>query len=187
MSLSFFAIPACGPAAAETELNHLRAASRVLAVERHFVANDEALFWAVGVRIASGHDHLPEALKADQGSARRVDYREVLSEADLGVFAKVRELRRSIAESEGVLQYAVFTREVPRQPQREPGISLCPELDGGNGMDLPKTMDQTRRPAGTDCRAGEPQGARGAGRRPRWMPAPTAPRVADSAYRPAAR
>ncbi|MER2533975.1 MAG: hypothetical protein ABTQ31_02290 [Rhizobiaceae bacterium] len=76
MSLHFFAIPACGPAAAEAELNHLLAANRVLAVERHFVANDEALFWAVCVPIASGHDPLPEALKADQGSARRVDYRE---------------------------------------------------------------------------------------------------------------
>lgn len=81
-------------------------------------------------------------------------------------------------------------REAARQPQRErqrPGVSLCPELDGANGMDFPKTMDQTRRPAGTDCRADEPQGARGAGRRPRWMPAPTALRVADFAYHPAAR
>jgi hypothetical protein len=77
-------------------------------------------------------------------------------------------------------------REAPRQPQRELGVSLCPELDGANGMDLPRTMDQTRRPAGTACRAGEPQGARGAGRRERPMPAPTAPRVAASVcHRPA--
>ena len=117
MSLRFFAIPACDPLAAEAELNHLLATSRVLSVERHFVANGEASFWAVCVRIAGGPGPLPEALKADQRTS----------------------------------------------------------------------MDQTRRPAGTVCRAGEPQGARGAGRRPRRMPAPTAPRVADSAYRPAAR
>ncbi len=77
MSLRFFAIPACDPAAAEAELNHLLAASRVLTVERHFVANGEASFWAVCVRIASGPGPLPDPLKADQGSARRVDYREV--------------------------------------------------------------------------------------------------------------
>ena len=111
MSLHFFAIPACDPAAAEAELNRLLAASRVLAVERHFVANGEASFWAVCVRIASAPGTLPEALKAEAGSARRVDYREVLNEADFAVFAKLRELRKSIAEAEGVPQYAVFTNE----------------------------------------------------------------------------
>lgn len=105
MYLRFLAIPACDPLAAEAELNHL------LAVERHFVANGEASFWVVCVRIAGGPGPLPEALKADQGSARRVDYREVLSEADFAVFARLRELRKSIAEAEGVPQYAVFTNE----------------------------------------------------------------------------
>ena len=111
MTLRFFAIPACDPAGAETELNHLLAASRVLTIERHFVANGEASFWAVCVRIASGPGPLPEALKADQAGARRVDYREVLSEADFAVFARLRELRKSIADAEGVPPYAVFTNE----------------------------------------------------------------------------
>jgi superfamily II DNA helicase RecQ len=35
----------------------------------------------------------------------------VLSEADFAVFAKLRELRKSIAEAEGVPPYAVFTNE----------------------------------------------------------------------------
>ena len=111
MTLRFFAIPACDPVAAEAELNQLLAASRVLTIDRHFVACGESSFWAVCVRIASGPGPLPEALKADQGSARRVDYREVLSEADFAVFARLRELRKSIAEAEGVPPYAVFTNE----------------------------------------------------------------------------
>ncbi len=69
--------------------------------------------------------------------------------------------------------------EAPRQPQRQTGLSLFPELDGAKGMDLPKTMDQTRHPAGVAGHDGELQGARGAGRRTWRMPAPTAPRVAD--------
>ncbi len=125
------------------------------------------------------------------GCWRRTNLR--YSEAGMSVTVKEshpRRARRLVEQRGQEASLRLPQREAPRQPQREPqrpGVSLCPELDGANGMDLPKTMDQTRRPAGTDCRAGEPQGARGAGRRSRWMPAPTAPRVADSAYRPAAR
>jgi hypothetical protein len=79
MTQRFFAIPACDPVAAEAELNQLLTASRVLIVERHCVASGEASFRAVCVRIASGPGPLPQALKADQAGARRVDYREVLS------------------------------------------------------------------------------------------------------------
>ena len=156
MTLRFFAIPACDPAVAEAELNQLLAASRVLAVERHFVASGEASFWAVCVRIASGPGALPDALKADQGSARRVDYREVLSEADFAVFARLRELRKSIADAEGVPQYAVFaneqlasmvrgkvkTLEDPRGVFRRPGAArrdsqssrATPGADAGRGL-----------------------------------------------------
>ncbi len=111
MICRFFTIPACDSAAAEEDLNRLLAASRVLGVERHFVADGEASFWAVCVRLASGPGALPEALKAEQGSTRRVDYREVLSESDFAVFAKLRELRKHIAETEGLPPYAVFTNE----------------------------------------------------------------------------
>jgi superfamily II DNA helicase RecQ len=157
MICRFFTIPACDSAAAEEDLNRLLAASRVLGVERHFVADGEASFWAVCVRLAGGPGALPEALKAEQASARRVDYREVLSEDDFAVFAKLRELRKQIAETEGVPPYAVFTN------------------------------DLARRPAVTASRLGDPQGARSAGRRERRMPKPTALRVAASAGRPAAR
>ncbi len=117
MTYRFFAIPAFNPAFAEAELNHLLAASRVLNVERHFVADGEASFWAICLSLAPGPGALPDGLKA--------------------------------------------------------------ELLRAKGLDLPKTMDQTRHPAGAACRGGELQGARGAGRRTARMPAPTAPRVAD--------
>lgn len=103
MTYRFFVIPAFDPAAAEAELNQVLAASRVLSVERQFVANGEASFWA-----------------------------------------------------------------------------LCVSLAGAAGMDVPKTMDQTRHPAGAACRGGELQGARSAGRRNGQQPTPTALRAADS-------
>jgi superfamily II DNA helicase RecQ len=44
-------------------------------------------------------------------SKSRVDYRDVLNENDFAVFAKLRSLRKRIAEQEGVPVYAVFTNE----------------------------------------------------------------------------
>jgi hypothetical protein len=184
MTLRFFAIPTCDPAAAEAELDYLLAASQVLAVERHFVTNGEASFGAVCVRIASGPGSL--AGSAEGRSEKRLPGRSSRGAQR----SHPRRVRRLMEQRGQKASLRLPQREAPRQPQRErqpPGVSLCPELDGANGMDLPKTMDQTRRPTGTGCRAGEPQDARGAGRRQRWMPAPTALRVADFAYHPAAR
>ncbi len=111
MSYRFFASPAFNPASAEAELNQLLAARRVLNVERHFVVDGEESFWAICVSLAPGPGALPDGLKADQGSARRIDYREVLNEADFAVFAELRSLRKTIADAEGVAQYAEFTNE----------------------------------------------------------------------------
>jgi superfamily II DNA helicase RecQ len=43
--------------------------------------------------------------------ARRIDYRERLSEADFAIYAKLRSLRKSIAERDGLPAYALFTNE----------------------------------------------------------------------------
>ena len=41
----------------------------------------------------------------------KVDYKEVLSEADFAVFSRLRVLRKEVAEREGLPVYAVFTNE----------------------------------------------------------------------------
>lgn len=108
MQLRFFAIPARDPAVAEAELNRVLAAGRVAGLERQFVAAGAESFWAVCVSVAEGPGALPAAVKA---GGRKPDYREVLNEADFAVFARLRALRKSIAEAEGVPPYAVFTNE----------------------------------------------------------------------------
>ena len=41
----------------------------------------------------------------------RTDYREVLNAEDFAVFAKLREIRKAIAQAEGVPVYTIFTNE----------------------------------------------------------------------------
>lgn len=51
----------------------------------------------------------PSATKTE--SAKKVDYREVLNDADFAVYAELRELRKKLAEDAGLPVFAVFTNE----------------------------------------------------------------------------
>ena len=44
-------------------------------------------------------------------SKGKIDYREVLNEQDFAVFARLRTLRKELADGEGIPAYAVFTNE----------------------------------------------------------------------------
>lgn len=46
-----------------------------------------------------------------QSGKKSIDYREVLSAEDFAVYAKLRDLRKQLAERDGVPPYAVFTNE----------------------------------------------------------------------------
>jgi len=89
--------------AAQAELNAFLAQHRVVSVEKQWLNAGVESHWAVCVSVAEGSGPLPEAGK--------VDYREVLDEADFAVFAELRVLRKTLAEAEGVPPYAVFTNE----------------------------------------------------------------------------
>ncbi len=114
----YFFVPARQPEAAQEALNQLTGQSRVLAVTHHFVADGAQSGWAVCVETIAGPGPLPASLKAasSAGSASRdklgaVDYKQVLSERDFGLFAALRDLRKQLALAEGVPPYAVFNNE----------------------------------------------------------------------------
>lgn len=61
-------------------------------------------------------EYLDGANNADSvgrhGSIRtKTDYKEILSESDFAIFAKPREIRKVIAQSEAVPVYTIFTNE----------------------------------------------------------------------------
>jgi len=109
MELQFFRIPAREPGEFVEELNRFLRGHRVLMVQRELVREEGGAYWAVCV------EYLPAAPAAGKGAVAagkpKVDYREVLSEADFAVFSRLRELRKQVAEQEAVPVYAVFTNE----------------------------------------------------------------------------
>lgn len=105
MKMEFFAVPALDSRGAGEDLNRFLAAHRVLAVDRHLVSEAQGAYWAICISYDDRQDDGAPVKRA------KIDYKEVLSEPDFAVFARLRVLRKEIAEREGVPPYALFTNE----------------------------------------------------------------------------
>jgi superfamily II DNA helicase RecQ len=107
VKLRFFAVPMLDGDEESHELNRFLATSRVLHVERHFVSDGPRSAWAICVSYLDRGGRPAH----EQGQGKRVDYREILSESDFAVYAKLRSLRKSMAENDGLPAYTLFTNE----------------------------------------------------------------------------
>ncbi len=106
MAFEFFTVPIQDGGPAEQELNAFLRSRKVLSVDRRWVEQGASSFWSFCV------DYLENAAQTSAGSARgKVDYKEVLSPEEFAVFAKLRELRKEIAQAEAVPVYTIFTNE----------------------------------------------------------------------------
>jgi superfamily II DNA helicase RecQ len=110
MQLRFFTIPVLGGEAGAEELNAFLTGQRILSLDRQLVQAGTASVWAVCVAYEPAGEGRPQSMAA-VGRRGKVDYREVLNEADFAVYAGLRTLRKEIADAEGVPAYALFTNE----------------------------------------------------------------------------
>lgn len=109
MQLKVFAVPAQGGEEAVEEMNRFLRAHRVLSIEKRLVEQGGA-YWSFCVEYLERGGEGGGPGTADRAK-RGVDYKEILSPEDFTVFAKLRDLRKEMAEKEGVPPYAVFTNE----------------------------------------------------------------------------
>ncbi len=107
MKYRFFTVPIHAPEAAQEELNRFCAEQRVVSVDKQCVQGAEGSYWALCV----GYLDQPQGGPVSARGKDKIDYREVLSESDFALFAKLRGLRKTLAEQEGVPAYALFTNE----------------------------------------------------------------------------
>ena len=110
MQMKFFHIPVQDSEVFGNELNSFFNAHRILGVERRFVEDAANSFWAICVNYEPVGDGAA-AHTAQSGKRSKIDYKEVLSDEDFTVYARLLSLRKEIAESEGVPVYALFTNE----------------------------------------------------------------------------
>ncbi|MEQ1516416.1 MAG: HRDC domain-containing protein [Usitatibacteraceae bacterium] len=133
MQMRFFTIPVFGGESAADELNRFLVGSRVVAVDRHLVQAGNNSAWAFCISYEASGDARP--VVGDTHGRRvsaKVDYREVLNEDDFAVYAKLRALRKALAEKEGVPAYAVFTNEQMAEMvlRRAVSVSTLREIPG---------------------------------------------------------
>jgi hypothetical protein len=103
MKYHFFTIAAKTPEAGQETLNMFCGQQRVVSVEKYFVAQGLDSFWSICVTTIDGSEKSVSGGKRD-----RIDYKEILSEQDFAVYAELRNLRKALAEQEGVPAYALF-------------------------------------------------------------------------------
>ena len=108
MKLKFFSVNALDPEADQEFLDDFCTRHRLVSVDKRFVENGEFCFWSVCVvylEVSSS----PSKPTAALNKRAQVDYRETLNEQDFAAYSKLRELRKALADSDGVPIYAVFT------------------------------------------------------------------------------
>lgn len=128
MQLRAFMIPLHDAGAATEEVNAFLRTNRILSVDRHFVQDGANSIWAICV------SYLEDVQRPQAANSKRpkVDYREVLSADDFALFAKLRNLRKELAEREAVPAYALFTNEhlAEMVQRRVSNASALKEIDG---------------------------------------------------------
>ena len=103
MACRVFTLPMRNPGAAETELNEFLASHRVLSVDQRFVEDGERSFWTFCADFVDARRGSSSSSAAGgTWKPDRTDYREVLNAEDFAVFAKLREIRKAVAQVEGV-------------------------------------------------------------------------------------
>lgn len=108
MKLKFFKIPVSDSVILETEVNMFITQHRITHIEKQFVVDGANSFWSICVTWLDS-----EGALADNMARRKnkIDYKDLLNEADFLIYSKLRELRKVIAEREATPVYNIFTNE----------------------------------------------------------------------------
>jgi superfamily II DNA helicase RecQ len=108
MKHKFFNIPVADPVNAETELNAFIAQHRITHIDRHFVADGANSFWSICVTWLDREGALADSIAKRKN---KIDYKDVLNVTDFAIYARLRDLRKVIAEREATPVYNIFTNE----------------------------------------------------------------------------
>ncbi len=101
MKYKTFTYPVPPPEELKT-LNGFLSSNRTLSVQSHIITKDRTPYLIFIV------EYLDNG-KTRKPSQPKIDYREKLSDEDFMMFSRLRDLRKALAEKEGVPVYAIFT------------------------------------------------------------------------------
>ena len=106
MQFKIFAIPVADDGVAIEEMNRFLRSHKVLETEQQLISTKNGAHWHFCVKYLANAQ--PES---KQQNTSKIDYKEVLDERTFAVFSILREVRKKIAEEEGMPVYAIFTND----------------------------------------------------------------------------
>jgi superfamily II DNA helicase RecQ len=106
MQFKIFTIPVSDDGTAIEEMNRFLRGHKTLEVEQQLVSTKVGSQWHFCVKYLANAqvDIKPQ-------NVSKIDYKEILDEKTFAVFSILREIRKKIAEEDGLPVYAVFTNE----------------------------------------------------------------------------
>lgn len=110
MQIRLFTFPIAAEEKDVEELNHFLRSHKIIDVRRELAVTADSCFWTFCITYMA--DTRPQPAADALGSSDRqgkVDYKDVLDSDAFDRFARMRKLRKQIAEKEAVPAYAVFT------------------------------------------------------------------------------
>ena len=106
MQFKIFSIPTTDDGTATEEMNRFLRSHKILETEQQLVSTKTGSYWHFCIKYLANAQ--PETKPQNQS---KVDYKEILDEKTFSVFCVLREIRKKIAEEDGMPVYAVFTNE----------------------------------------------------------------------------
>ncbi|MEO1413407.1 MAG: HRDC domain-containing protein [Bacteroidota bacterium] len=106
MQIKIFTIPIHDGELLNEELNRFLRSKRVLQTEIQLVQHGQGTFWTFCIQYLEDNPTKPVSR-----GRKKVDYKEVLDEASFQRFTEMRQIRRQLAQEEGIPAYAIFTDE----------------------------------------------------------------------------
>ncbi|KPA09707.1 protein containing Helicase and RNase D [Candidatus Magnetomorum sp. HK-1] len=90
----------------ETELNQFLNSIQVISVDRKFVTNGSKSQFCIIIEYMS-----KQSPEKQSNTAKRIDYREVLSPEDFSLYATIRDWRKETAKKNGLQLYSILNNE----------------------------------------------------------------------------
>jgi len=107
MQIRIFTISVFDAGAGMAELNRYLAGQRVLEVEQRMIQTEAGAFWTFCIRSVLESS----VFSGNRSVKEKVDYKQVLNEAEFAIFSELRACRKKLAQDDSVPAYAVFTDE----------------------------------------------------------------------------
>lgn len=106
MQIRIFTIPLFGGEEAVEEMNKFLRGNKVVDITKNLVQQGDVAYWSFCVTYLLG---APPKTHQSNDKKEKVDYKQILGEAEFARFALLRTLRRQLAEADAVPAFAVFT------------------------------------------------------------------------------